>query len=128
MQIVFIFHLSWPDKYFNQPCLPVFPAKLVFCKSLKSTSRVIRVSHSLQPSPVFLLLRFFASLLLSFEYLNYKYLSICVCVYCKILIPLVECAIENNHNDLTDNIVDRSIVYCDLIRFAIEMRTRVPRN
>lgn len=52
----------------------------------------------------------------------------CVCVYCKILIPLVECAIENNHNDLTDNIVDRSIVYCDLIRFAIEMRTRVPRK
>lgn len=53
-----------------------------------------------------------------------------VCMCCKILIPLVKCAIENNHNDLTLSfdiiIVDRSIVYCDLIRFAIEMYT--PRN
>lgn len=52
-----------------------------------------------------------------------------VCMCCKILIPLVKCAIENNHNDLTlsfDIIIDRSIVYCDLIRFAIEMYT--PRN
>lgn len=55
----------------NQPCLPVFPAKLVFRKSLKSTSRVIRVSHFLQlhrprsfPSSSFP--RFSSS----FEYLN----------------------------------------------------------
>lgn len=79
---------------------------------------------------LFLLLRFFASLFLSFEYLNYKYLLMRVCMCCKILIPLIKCAIENNHNDLTLSfdiiIVDRSIVYCDLIRFAIEMYT--PRN
>lgn len=49
----------------------------------------------------------------------------CVCVYvcgyCEILIPLVECAIKNNHNDLTFDI----IIADRLLRF-IEMHARVP--
>ena len=81
----------------NQPCLPVFPAKLVFRKSLKSTSRVIRVSHFLQPSPTPLFSFFLVSSLL-FLFRIFKYLSMYACY--KIL-SLVDCAIENNHNDLT---------------------------
>lgn len=71
MQIVFIFHLSWPGKYFNQPCLPVFPAKLAFCKSFKSTSHSrFSLFHSLhQPrfSFFFSFLHFFSSLFQIFK-------------------------------------------------------------
>lgn len=71
MQIVFIFHLSWPDKYFNQPtmltcvsretCFPQihFPSYSRFPLFTTFTGFIL-----------FLLLRFFASLPLSFEYLN----------------------------------------------------------
>lgn len=82
MQIVFIFHLSWPDKYFNQPTM------LTYVSRETCFPQIIEIHFPSYPRfplfttftgfILFLLLRFFASLPLSFEYLNiYQYFACC---------------------------------------------------
>lgn len=81
MQIVFIFHLSWPDKYFNQPTM-------LTCVSRETCfPQIIEIHFPSYPRfplfttftgpALFLLPRFLASLPLSFEYLNiYQYMRV----------------------------------------------------
>ena len=98
MQIVFIFHLSWPDKYFNQPTM-------LTCVSRETCFPQIIEIHfpsyprfplfTTSPTPLF---SFFLVSSLLFLFRIFKYLSMYACY--KIL-SLVDCAIENNHNDLT---------------------------